>query len=143
MNKRLLVVDDEAANLFAYRKLFKQAGMEVDTAETVEQAGAMLEQNEYCLVLTDIRFHTVGDEGGFAILERVRKLKPQTRVIMITAYGDAATEKKAYSMGADRYLEKPVPFQTLRALLEKMGLMGVEAEAEGPAVRNEAKEKTA
>ncbi|MFH1436254.1 MAG: response regulator [Pseudomonadota bacterium] len=123
MNKRLLVVDDEAANLFAYRKLFMQTGMEVDTAETVEEAGAMLEQNEYCLVLTDIRFNSVGDEGGFAIMEMTKKLQPRSRVIMITAYGDKSTEQRAYRLGADLYLEKPVPFAVLRGKLVELGLI--------------------
>ncbi len=123
MNKRLLIADDEAANLFALKKLLLRCGMEVDTALSAEDAAGLLERNEYCLVLTDIRFNSVGDEGGFAILEMTKKLQPRSRVIMITAYGDKSTEQRAYRLGADLYLEKPVPFAVLRGKLVELGLI--------------------
>ncbi len=120
---KILIVDDEKANLFAYSRLLGNLGLQVDTAETVKEAVSRIADSDYHVVLTDIRFDEVGDEGGFEILKIAKKSSLLSRVIMITAYGDRNTEKRAYSLGADYYFEKPLPFDVLKHTLIELGLV--------------------
>ena len=52
--------------------------------------------------------------GGLELLPKARALRPDVPVIMITAYGDAETKRKALQNGAEALLTKPIDFTTLR-----------------------------
>ena len=52
--------------------------------------------------------------SGLGLLPKAKALRPDVPVIMITAYGDAETKRKALEGGADAFLTKPIDFVTLR-----------------------------
>ena len=52
--------------------------------------------------------------GGFEFLSKAKALRPDVPVIMITAYGDAETKRKAFEGGAETLLTKPIDFGMLR-----------------------------
>jgi CheY-like chemotaxis protein len=62
-------------------------------------------------VLSDINMPGM---SGLELLPRAKALRPDVPVIMITAYGDAETKRKALENGAEALLTKPIDFVTLR-----------------------------
>ena len=123
MAKKLLVVDDEVAFLIALRKLLAEPGIEVDTAETMEDSMGLLEDNVYDAVIADIRLTGVQRKEGILILDHVKKKHNETKVIMMTGFGNPDVMQEAYSLGADFYFEKPVSVSVLKGALQKLGIM--------------------
>ncbi|MCK4911047.1 MAG: response regulator [Thermodesulfovibrionales bacterium] len=123
MGKRLLVIDDEVAFLIALRKLLAEPEIEVDTAETMEDSMGLLEHNVYDAVIADIRLTGVQHKEGILILDHVKKMHNDTKVIMMTGFGNPEVMQEAYSLGADFYFEKPVSVSVLKGALQKLGIM--------------------
>ena len=63
------------------------------------------------LIVSDINMPGM---SGLELLPKAKALRPDVRVIMITAYGDAETKRKALENGAEALLTKPIDFATLR-----------------------------
>src|SRR6266849_1674632 len=72
-------------------------------ADTIEQS--------LILILSDINMPGM---TGLEMLPKVKEIRPDVPVIMITAYGDADTKRKAIESGADGLLTKPIDFTLLR-----------------------------
>lgn len=124
MFKRLLIVDDEEAILYAYKRLFgsPRSGIKVDTAPSIEEAEKYLKDNKYQVVVTDLRLGIEDDMGGFDLIKIIKAHDKDVKVILVTAYGSPAVEKESYERGADYYLEKPVPLDTLKKVLHGFGM---------------------
>jgi len=122
MKQRILFVDDEKSLLFASKKLLTGDQIEVDTAETKEKALAMIDKNEYDVVIADIRLTGVFGKEGLDILRYVKEHNPQTHVILITGYGSPEIGKKAIALGAAYYFDKPVSHFVLKDALKKLGI---------------------
>ncbi|MCP5108725.1 MAG: response regulator [bacterium] len=122
MKNRLLIVDDEEAILYAYKRLFGSArmGMAVDTAKSMAEALKFLEKNKYSIVLTDLRLGFEDDLGGFRLIRAIKEFDKSTKVILVTAYGSFQVERESYRMGADYYLEKPVPTEALCHIFKEL-----------------------
>lgn len=122
MENRLLIVDDEEAILYAYKRLFgaPKRGITVDTAKSMEEAVDLLNKNKYKVVLTDLRLGIEDDLGGFRLIKIIKKFDSAIKIILVTAYGSFQVEKESYEMGADYYLEKPVPTDDLRKILKEL-----------------------
>jgi Response regulator containing CheY-like receiver, AAA-type ATPase, and DNA-binding domains len=67
------------------------------------------------LVLSDIN---MPEMSGLELLPKAKALRPDVPVIMITAYGDAETKRKALENGAEAFLTKPIDFVVLRTEIE-------------------------
>ncbi|MGH8729521.1 MAG: response regulator [Burkholderiales bacterium] len=124
MEKRLLIVDDEEPILFAMREYFEGSGYAVDCAHDERSAGTYLAAGEYAVLIVDLRLSGFDGEEGLEIIERVRQISPTTRTIMLTAYGSPQVEARARLLGADAFLQKPMPLakiaEVVVALIEKM-----------------------
>lgn len=117
--KRLLIVDDEETLTFTLYQVFIKASFdcEVVTASSGEEAVKKIEEGAFDLVITDIAMPGM---NGLDLLSFVKTKYPQTRVIIITAYGTDEREELAYRIGADKYLEKPFDIPQLRDIVFKM-----------------------
>ncbi len=100
----ILVVDDELSmrELLAY--MLKREGYRVDCAENGRTAVARVEQNNYALLLCDIR---LGDISGLDVLRACKKQHSDTVVIMISAYASTEVAVEAMNEGAYDYVPKP------------------------------------
>ena len=67
------------------------------------------------LILSDINMPGM---SGLELLPKAKALRPNVPVIMITAYGDAETKRKAFEGGAETLLTKPIDFVTLRSEID-------------------------
>jgi len=119
----ILVVDDEPDVESMFRQTFRRdlrAGR--FTMEFATSAPAALEQVKaiadpsLILILSDINMPGM---SGLEMLPRVKAARPSVPVIMITAYGDDDTRKRAAELGAAGLLTKPIDFSLLRQEIDE------------------------
>ncbi len=119
--KKILIIDDEEAVLFAYKRLLRAYKLEVEVRETFDNAIKKIKSNIYDTVISDIRLSGTDTEAGIKILRYIKILKPDTKVILITGFGDSAIRKKSFDLGANYYFEKPISpiilVEALRSLI--------------------------
>ncbi|MCP4215303.1 MAG: response regulator [bacterium] len=117
--KRLLIVDDDKTVLYAYKRLFQFAGVKVDTARSLKNAFSLMEKNDYRAMVTDLRL-TENRNEGLEILQNMKNINPETKLILITAFGNYEVKEKAKEIGVDYYFEKPVPIDDLIKVLKSL-----------------------
>jgi CheY-like chemotaxis protein len=122
MSLLILVVDDEPDVEVLFRQHFRRdlrAGR--CTMEFAQSGPAALQRIQgavgvsLILILSDINMPGM---SGLELLPRAKVLRPDVPVIMITAYGDAETKRKALENGAEALLTKPIDFITLRTEID-------------------------
>jgi two-component system, response regulator RegA len=105
---RVLLVDDETAILFAYRRLIERMGLVADCCETLEEAISLIGTRTYCAVIADMRLAGSDTTAGLDLLRFIRTRQPSTKVIIWTGYGTRESEAAILALGAAYYFEKPV-----------------------------------
>ncbi len=122
MKLLILVVDDEADVEMLFRQQFRRdlrAGR--FTMEFVQSAPAALQaitdagDASLILILSDINMPGM---SGLELLPKAKAARPDVPVIMITAYGDADTKRKALESGAEALFTKPIDFVMLRSEID-------------------------
>jgi CheY-like chemotaxis protein len=118
----VLVVDDEPDVEILFRQQFRRELRSGRfTMEFAESAPAALkritdaETVSLILILSDINMPGM---TGLELLPQARAARPDVPIIMITAYGDADTKRKALEAGAEALLTKPIDFALLRNEIE-------------------------
>ncbi len=118
MSLLILVVDDEPDVEVLFRQQFRRdlrAGR--FTMEFAQSAPAALQcigaagDASLILILSDINMPGM---SGLELLPKAKAMRPDVPIIMITAYGDAETKRKALESGADALFTKPIDFLMLR-----------------------------
>ena len=122
MNPLILVVDDEPDVEALFRQQFRRdlraARFIMDFALSAAQALEIVAeaQASLILILSDVNMPGM---SGLDLLLKAREARPDVPVIMITAYGDAETRRKAVERGAAGLFTKPIDFPELRAEIER------------------------
>ncbi len=101
---QVLVVDDDVSILGVVSEVLEDDGYAVMTASSGEEAIDLLRDNQYSLVMSDLRLPGV---NGVEVLEHVKRVSPRTNVIMITSHASLDTSIDAIKHGAYDYLLKP------------------------------------
>jgi CheY-like chemotaxis protein len=122
VNLLVLVVDDEPDVEVLFRQQFRRdlrAGrFTMDFAQSGDMAltriGEAGEQS-LILILSDINMPGM---SGLELLPKAKAIRPDVPIIMITAYGDAETKRRALDSGAEELLTKPIDFGTLRGKID-------------------------
>ena len=114
---RVIVIDDEVNAAAALETLLKEDGYEVWRAHDARTGLQLLEKEEPDVVLTDLRMPGM---DGLELLARVKQIRPETMVILMTAYGTVKTAVKAMKLGAEDYLGKPIDVEELEVVLQKV-----------------------
>jgi YesN/AraC family two-component response regulator len=115
MMKKILVIDDEVATLDMLELFLSACGYTVFVAEN-ETAGLEIFQKETPpIVLTDIK---MPGKDGLMILQKIKSLRPETEVIVITGHGDRDLAKKALELKASDFFNKPLDTAALSAALK-------------------------
>jgi CheY-like chemotaxis protein len=119
---RLLVVDDEESICFSMSEYFSLQGYKVDTACELEEAEKLIGATNYKVVIQDLRLTMTSNQDGLEIIKLIRQNNPQTRIVVLTAYGSPEIEDEARRYGADAFLRKPKPLsqvaQVVQGLIE-------------------------
>ena len=113
-NRAVLIVDDEADIRELLVLTLSRMGVDADSASTVAEAKAALEQRTYDLALTDMR---LPDGEGLDVLRHIAEHYGNTPVAVITAYGSTENAVAALKAGAFDYLSKPIKLDQLRPLV--------------------------
>jgi signal transduction histidine kinase len=111
---KILVVDDEQNVATTIKAILQLDGNEVTAVTTGKEALAQLRENEFDVVLTDLR---LDDLDGIEILRETQKLWPDTVSIMLTGYASLESAVTALRSGAYDYLIKPSDVDELRATI--------------------------
>ncbi|MBU0999682.1 sigma-54 dependent transcriptional regulator [Patescibacteria group bacterium] len=91
-------------------------GYTVKTADNGLAAIHLLEEEDFDLILSDVKMPSV---GGIALLPEAKKRQPNTPVILITAYADTETAVKAIKLGAYDYISKPFDVDRVTLIINK------------------------
>jgi DNA-binding NtrC family response regulator len=113
---RIMVVDDEKLIRWSLKENLEKENYEVYTAASGEEALELIHEELPDLILQDIKLPGI---SGLEILEEVKKLREESLVIMMTAYGDVNTSVKAMKLGAYDFIEKPFVFDKLKLTIAK------------------------
>lgn len=115
MPPRILIVDDERIALKNLEYVMKKEGYEIVATMSGPNALKLLEEQEFDVVLTDLKMEKV---GGMEILEKTKKIYPDTEVIMITAYATIPSAVETMKRGAYDYIAKPFKLEEVRSIVK-------------------------
>jgi len=101
---KVLVVDDEESVVVTIKAILQLDGYDVATTTSAAEARKMVRDQEFDLVLTDLRLE---DGDGLEVLRAVREHFPETVTIMLTGYASLESAIQALGVGACDYLVKP------------------------------------
>jgi Response regulator containing CheY-like receiver, AAA-type ATPase, and DNA-binding domains len=107
---RLLVVDDDLANLEALKGIFTREGIGTMAVANGTDALAVIRQQPIEVLVTDLMMPGM---KGTELLKAVKAVRPETEVILLTAYGTVETAVKAMKEGAYDFITKPPKRQEL------------------------------
>ncbi len=113
---KILLIDDEPGIIEEFKKALIVEGYKVDTADSGEEGWKKYQETFYDAVITDWK---MGKMNGLELLDKIDKIHPSAKVIMITAFGDEDTAIKAHHYHAFDYLKKPVDMDDLLKTVEE------------------------
>ena len=115
--RRILIVEDDAALLLALSDRLTQEGYQVASATDGDQAAAMVATREHDLVILDVM---LPGKSGFEIAREARNQGLDTPILMLTARGEVTDRVVGLEFGADDYLTKPFEFIELLARIQAL-----------------------
>ena len=115
-NAKILVVDDNQANLNVARGLLQIFQIEAETAHSGLQAIAMAQENQYDIIFMD---HRMPEMSGAETTEKIRQLGIDTPIIALTASAVVGAKERMLKAGMNDYLWKPIIKAELMAILRK------------------------
>ncbi|WP_457570211.1 sigma-54-dependent transcriptional regulator [Desulfurobacterium sp.] len=114
---KALIVDDEKSIRDILGMMLEEFDFEIEEAASVEESLKKLENNNYNLILLDLR---LPDGSGMEVLKKVREKQLKTEVIIITAFASSETAKEAIKLGAFDYVAKPFDVSELRLIFRNV-----------------------
>ena len=114
--KEILIVDDEKSILDLLKVVFSKEGWKVTTCLSAPKAISLLENDEFDLLLCDIK---MPQTSGMEVLKRIKKKRPDIPVVMMTAYGSIKQAVDALKSGAMDYVVKPFDIDELKIIVSQ------------------------
>jgi DNA-binding NtrC family response regulator len=116
-DRSVLIVDDEMNIRTTLSFALEKLNLSMDTAASGAEALKKLAEKSYGLMLLDL--HMPGIDG-MEVLRRVREIRPEVRVVIITAYGSIEAAVEAMKLGAVEFLQKPFDPEDVRELVSSL-----------------------
>jgi len=126
---KVLVVDDEQNMRIAMFEAIKRGGHEVAVAENGRMALDIIQKNPPDLVITDIR---MPEMSGIELLRKIKELRPELPVVIITGYATIDTAVEAMKLGAFDYILKPFPVEVIEDIVARVFAAQERREADSP-----------
>src|SRR5271157_1555531 len=117
MTSKILVVDDEPDFSRLFASVLTEMGYEVSTASGGRQGLLKIRENPPDILFLDVKMPQV---DGLECLRRIRKTKRKFVIVVMTAYGDIESARKAMRLGADEYISKPFDLDDLKHLVGEL-----------------------
>lgn len=118
---KVLIIDDEPGVCEILRKVLSKEGYQVKTALNGNEALALMKSERLHVALLDIKMPGM---DGIEVLDNIRKISPETVVIILTAYGTLETARQALMLGAYDYITKPFDNDFVKAMVKEALLEG-------------------
>lgn len=113
---KLLIVDDEKGITESLKDFFAHRGFSVKTANSGEEALSVVKSDRPDIIFLDIRMRGI---GGLDVLEKVKKMDKDIKIIMLTIHEEREIADKAKQLGADEYITKPFRVDYLEEVVIK------------------------
>ena len=113
---KILLIDDEEANVRVLSMSLRSDGHEVVSALSGETGLAVFQREEPELVLTDIKMPGM---DGIEVLKRIKRLRPDVEVIIITGHGDIDNAIEALKFGASDFINKPIRDEAISVAIQR------------------------
>ena len=104
----ILIVDDESGVRSSLEGILQDDGFETEGVTSGEDCLALLSRREFAVVMLDVWLPGM---DGLQVLEQIRKLSPDTCVVMISGHGSIETAVRATKLGAFDFIEKPLSLE--------------------------------
>ena len=115
MKSKILVIDDEIGPRESMRILFKD-NYEVTVANSGEEGLQTIKKDPPDLVILDLKMPGM---GGIEVLQKIKAINPQTKVIILTGYGSPETAQQAQKLGVTLCLNKPFDIFEIRQIVSE------------------------
>lgn len=132
---KILIVEDEKIKRITLEDDLMEAGYRTAAFASPVPALTVLAQEPFDVAITDLR---MPEMDGLEFIARARELRPELKIILITAYGTVDTAMKALSLGAYDYVTKPFSTEELFPALNRIRAERIDetrGQEESPAVR--------
>jgi DNA-binding response OmpR family regulator len=113
---KILVIDDETATLTMFRLFLSAYGFQVWVAQDGESGLALAGRHHPDIVFTDLKMPNM---DGFEVLKEIKRMAPDTEVIVITGHGDMDLIVQALNLNATDFINKPISRKALEAALRR------------------------
>ena len=113
-SKTLLIMDDDAAFRTRLARAMEKRGYDVVAVATIAEAQRIARDLAPAFAILDLR---VEDGNGLDLVPRLRDIRPDARIVMLTGYGNIATAVSAVKAGAVDYIAKPADADQVEAAL--------------------------
>ena len=114
---RILIVDDEEKICFAFEQFLKDNGHTPFVASNGADALKIVEKENPHIVFLDIRLPGM---SGLSVLDKIKKMCPESMVVIMTAYGTMDTAIEAMRKGAYEYVTKPIDLDMVNELIKRI-----------------------
>jgi two-component system OmpR family response regulator len=113
---RVLLIDDEKELVATLSERLDLRGVENDWVTSGDAGLKLISEKPYDCVVVDLKMPGL---SGFDSIKAIKKMRPQTHVILLTGHSAAEDLDHALELGADHYMVKPVEFDDLLSLMQK------------------------
>lgn len=110
MSAKILIVDDEKAVRESLEEILKLEDYQVETVSSGEKALELINENDYDLVLLDLKMSGI---DGVEVMKQITRYAPETKVIILTGHGTLESAIEALRTGAEDYMLKPFEASTI------------------------------
>ena len=114
---KILVIDDDENVRFSLRHVLEEQGHEVAEADTLRAGREAVDADDFDLVFSDIN---LGRENGIDLVAGLRESGFDAPIVMITAFASMQSAIEAMRAGADDYLQKPLRFEEVEVLVDRL-----------------------
>jgi DNA-binding NtrC family response regulator len=137
MTANILIIDDEKLIRWTLEGVLRKEGYAVMSADSGEAGLKLVDEEAPDLILLDLRLPKM---DGMEVLERVKEIKPDALVIILTAHGTVESAVEAMRKGAYDYLNKPFDVEETKLVIRK-ALETIELKKEVVQLRREHTER--
>src|SRR6202789_3512956 len=116
MSATILVADDDSAIRTVLHQALARAGYDVRTTGTAAGLWKMITAGEGSLAITDV---VLPDESGFELIPRIKRLRPELPIVVMSAQNTLLTAITAAERGAFEYLPKPFDLKELTSVVQR------------------------
>lgn len=114
---KTLIIDDEKNTRLTLGQCLEREGIETVSAVNAEEGLEKLKEEDFGVIFLDLRMPGM---GGMEFLKKVREIRPDIKIIVISAYGTVDLAVEAMKEGAVEFLQKPFTPKEVRRVMEKL-----------------------